>query len=216
MKSRGASLITLAVLVVSSCLSTTSGQTRRRVPQTKKRTPAVKYEPLTEDQKRSISEILEAARALEVTYQYDPSRYYDESSALAGRAYNFTPTLPDGAVKNSVFLMARAYEDAGYLYSTIFPHRETEGERIRREATESLERLQKSQGMRPADAETYSDRQAKERNSRIASILRFYGIESLSPYQAREHVFARAQVTRRLVEATLPKVPTAPKAVSSP
>ena len=214
MRLRQASLVTLLILISSSWVGTTCAQTRRRVSRTK-RTPSVKNEPLTEIQKAGINELLDGAKKLEITYQYEPNRYYDESSALAARGSEVESMLPDGKVKNTVSLMIRAYADAGYLYSAIYPHRETEREKNRREMIEALEKLQNHErGI--YNAETYAETEARDRNSRIASILRSYGVENLSPYEARQYIFVRANLGRRLLEALLPKIPIAPPKPNTP
>jgi hypothetical protein len=184
-----------SVILCSSSFLAAHGQTRRRPPRTKKQA-SVKIEPLTENQKKSVAELLREAEQIEVVYQYEPSRYYDESSALATRGKDIANVLPEGVIRNQVIGMVQAYSDAGYLYSVIYPHRETEQERMRRNMIEKLETLERHEGKIPSNSESYSDREARERSSWIAHIISSYGLENASPYQARQYIFSRAQISR--------------------
>jgi hypothetical protein len=109
--------------------------------------------------------------------------------------------------------MANAYADAGYLYDAIFPRTETSEERDRRRLFEASEALERAEGH---NVESYANSLAKSRNTRIAELLKEYGVENLSPYAAQQQIFAVAHEGRQFLELLLPRIPTAQKTSTPP
>lgn len=110
-------IILLICLFTSGALS----QVRRR-PIPKQRTgKPLQLEPLTSVQKKVVSDLIERAKSLELTYQTDITRFTSAAESLGfSLGDDNIRQLPAGPIRTYLMAMVYGYHDAGVLLGMLF------------------------------------------------------------------------------------------------
>ena len=191
-------LLTTVALTVVSLLNIQNvydhavfAQTRRRQPRSRttsrRRTPQIRLQPLTEEEKKAIADYIEAANEVEFIYRYALERFAEEPSRFPNRERELERLEPDWPIHRTLSAMIGAYGDARTLYGAI---------------------TGKGMGGFMMTIDKYKRSRGEESHNPIQGIVQQYGVGGMSPYQAVAAILNYASQLKTQLHAMLLASPT--------
>lgn len=190
MRNRPTQLVTLTLILICLFNSTVSAQRRRAT-----RRPSAQrtlFVTLTVKQKAEIADVLEKARALEITYNYRPKEYADAAFDVSSGSGKVEDTLPEGVLKNLMLDMWSAWRAAGFMYGTCLPSYKGSFHRYIEAGVAEASLTGKTDVADP-----------------IPEIVRQYNLQNMNPCQAQREMFNYGRIITMRVKAVLDGSPTA-------